>query len=132
MHRCRHASAPSADCAPCSSGGSKAVDKWVDIGEKMGRKRTRAVRTNREGASPAGRRRAMAPEEVPMQWFIVEAANKPGEFARHADEIAQRGINLSNVVCLGIGDRGGAAFHATDEARSEERRVGKECRARWS
>ena len=51
-----------------------------------------------------------------MQWFIVEAANKPGEFARHAEEIAQRGINLANVVCLGIGDRGGAAFHAKDEA----------------
>ena len=51
-----------------------------------------------------------------MQWFIVEAANKPGEFARHASAIAQRGINLTNAVCLGIGDRGGAAFHATDEA----------------
>lgn len=51
-----------------------------------------------------------------MQWFIVEAANKPGEFARHAEEIAQRGINLASVVCLGIGDRGGAAFHAKDEA----------------
>lgn len=51
-----------------------------------------------------------------MQWFIVEAANKPGEFARHAEEIAQRGINLANVVCLGIGDRGGAAFYAKDEA----------------
>ena len=51
-----------------------------------------------------------------MQWFIVEAANKPGEFARHADAIAKRGINLANVVCLGFGDRGGAAFHATDEA----------------
>ena len=58
----------------------------------------------------------MAPEEVPMQWFIVEAANKPGEFARHASAIAQRGINLSNVICLGIGDRGGAAFYGTDEA----------------
>jgi hypothetical protein len=58
----------------------------------------------------------MAPEEVPMQWFIVEAANKPGEFARHAGAIAQRGVNLSNVICLGIGDRGGAAFYATDEA----------------
>jgi hypothetical protein len=58
----------------------------------------------------------MAPEEVPMQWFIVEAANKPGEFARHADAIAKRGINLAGVVCLGIGDRGGAAFYATDEA----------------
>jgi hypothetical protein len=51
-----------------------------------------------------------------MQWFIVEAANKPGEFARHADAIGKRGINLSNVICLGIGDRGGAAFYATDEA----------------
>jgi hypothetical protein len=51
-----------------------------------------------------------------MQWFIVEAANKPGEFARHAEEIAQRQINLANVVCLGIGDRGGAAFYAKDEA----------------
>jgi hypothetical protein len=51
-----------------------------------------------------------------MQWFIVEATNRPGEFARHAGEIAKRGINLANVVCLGIGDRGGAAFYATDEA----------------
>ena len=51
-----------------------------------------------------------------MQWFVVEAANKPGEFARHASAIAQRGINLQNAVCLGIGDRGGAAFYATDEA----------------
>lgn len=51
-----------------------------------------------------------------MQWFIVEATNKPGEFARHAEEIAKRGINLANVVCLGIGDRGGAAFYAKDEA----------------
>jgi hypothetical protein len=57
----------------------------------------------------------MAPEEVPMQWFIVEAANKPGEFARHADAIAKRGINLANVISLGIGDRGGGAFYATDE-----------------
>ena len=50
-----------------------------------------------------------------MQWFIVEAANKPGEFARHADAIAKRGINLASVVCLGLNDRGGAAFYATDE-----------------
>jgi len=51
-----------------------------------------------------------------MQWFIAEASNRPGELARHAGEIAKRGINLANVVCLGIGDRGGAAFYATDEA----------------
>lgn len=51
-----------------------------------------------------------------MQWFIVEAANRPGEFARHAGEIAKRGVNLASVVCLGLGDRGGAAFYAKDEA----------------
>jgi hypothetical protein len=51
-----------------------------------------------------------------MQWFIAESANRPGEFARHAEAIATRGINLSNVICLGIGDRGGAAFAAKDES----------------
>lgn len=51
-----------------------------------------------------------------MQWFIVEAANRPGEFARHAGEIAKRGINLTSVVGLGLGDRGGVAFYAKDEA----------------
>lgn len=51
-----------------------------------------------------------------MQWFIVEASNKPGEFARHAEAIASRGVNLAGLVCLGIGDRGGAAFFSRDEA----------------
>ena len=50
-----------------------------------------------------------------MQAFITEAANRPGEFARHAEAIAKRGVNLSGVVCLGLGDRGGAAFMAADE-----------------
>ena len=57
----------------------------------------------------------MAPEEVRMHWFIVEAENKPGEFARHTEAVAKSGINLSSVICLAIGDRGGAAFYATDE-----------------
>lgn len=51
-----------------------------------------------------------------MQWFIVEASNRPGELARHAEAIAKRGINLSGLVTLGIGDRGGAAFYSADEA----------------
>jgi hypothetical protein len=51
-----------------------------------------------------------------MQWFIIEGANKPGELARHTSAIAQRGINLSNAVCLGMGDRGAVAVHSTDEA----------------
>jgi hypothetical protein len=51
-----------------------------------------------------------------MQAFITEAANRPGEFARHAGAIAERGINLSFVCCIGLGDRGGAAFLSSDEA----------------
>lgn len=51
-----------------------------------------------------------------MQAFITEGANRPGEFARHAEAIAKRGINLSGVVGLGVGDRGGAAFLSADEA----------------
>ena len=51
-----------------------------------------------------------------MQWFIAEGSNTPGELARHAEAIAKRGINLSNVICLGVGDRGTAAFYAKDEA----------------
>jgi hypothetical protein len=51
-----------------------------------------------------------------MQWFIVEAANRPGELARNLEAISQRRINLANIICLGLGDRGGAALYATDEA----------------
>jgi len=51
-----------------------------------------------------------------MQWFIVETANKPGEFARHASAIAQRGINLSNAVAVASGGSGGVALYAEDEA----------------
>ncbi|MDP9244732.1 MAG: hypothetical protein M3O77_06585 [Chloroflexota bacterium] len=103
-----------------------AVDNRVDTGGRMeaedGKHGHMAAMAdtdpswNRMGATPAGQDARMAPEEMPMQWFIVEAANKPGEFARHAQEIAKRGINLINAISLGIGDRGGAAFSATDEA----------------
>lgn len=49
-----------------------------------------------------------------MQAFIVEAANRPGEFARVADTIATRGINVE-AFCLGYGNKGAAAFLASDE-----------------
>ena len=51
-----------------------------------------------------------------MQAFITEAANRPGELARQADAIAKRGINLSHLICIGYGDRGGAAFLSKDDA----------------
>ncbi len=50
-----------------------------------------------------------------MQAFVVELMNRPGEFARQAEAVAKRGINVYPFG-LGIGDRGGAAFIAQDEA----------------
>jgi len=50
-----------------------------------------------------------------MQAFIIDSANRPGEFARQAQAIATRDINVA-AICLGIGSRGGAAFLARDEA----------------
>jgi hypothetical protein len=50
-----------------------------------------------------------------MQAFIIETANRPGEFARQASAIAQRDINVA-AICLGLGPRGGSAFLARDES----------------
>lgn len=69
-----------------------------------------------KNAHGPGQEDSWAALEVQMQAFITEAANQPGEFARHAEAIAKRGVNLSGVVCLGLGDRGGAAFMAADES----------------
>jgi hypothetical protein len=50
-----------------------------------------------------------------MQAFIIETANRPGEFAQQASAIAQRDINVA-AICLGHGSRGGSAFLARDES----------------
>ena len=50
-----------------------------------------------------------------MQAFIIESANRPGEFARQTQAIATRDINVA-AICLGIGSQGGAAFLARDES----------------
>ncbi len=49
-----------------------------------------------------------------MQSFIVEATNRPGELARVANAIAQRGINIE-AFSLGYGTHGALAFLAHDE-----------------
>lgn len=65
-----------------------------------------------------------------MQWFIIEAANRPGELARHTEAVAKHGINLSGLISLGIAERGGLAFYATDEAglRTALNQAGVACR----
>jgi hypothetical protein len=50
-----------------------------------------------------------------MQAFILETPNRPGEFARQTQAIAERDINVA-AICLGLGQRGGSAFLARDEA----------------
>jgi hypothetical protein len=50
-----------------------------------------------------------------MQAFIVEATNRPGEFARQTAAIAARGINLYGY-CITLGTRGASAFLGHDEA----------------
>ena len=49
-----------------------------------------------------------------MQSFIVEATNRPGELARVANAIAERGINIE-AFSLGYGTHGALAFLGHDE-----------------
>jgi hypothetical protein len=49
-----------------------------------------------------------------MQTFIVEATNRPGELARVADVMAQRGVNIE-AFSLGYGSHGALAFLGHDE-----------------
>jgi len=49
-----------------------------------------------------------------MQTFIVEATNRPGELARVAEVIAQRGINIE-AFSIGHGTQGALAFMGHDE-----------------
>ena len=49
-----------------------------------------------------------------MQSFIVEATNRPGELARVANAIAEKGINIE-AFSLGYGTHGALAFLGHDE-----------------
>ena len=50
-----------------------------------------------------------------MQAFIIETANRPGEFARQTAAIATRDINVA-AIALGLGSRGASAFLTADES----------------
>ena len=74
----------------------------------------------------------------------IRAEIRKGSTAETCIEMGRRvreaGIQLSVTVLLGIGGRGRSLEHARAtgkvlsamDPRSEERRVGKECRSRWS
>jgi hypothetical protein len=48
--------------------------------------------------------------------FIVEAQNQPGELARVAGALGDRGVNITTGAAIGLGSGGGFAFLTNDEA----------------
>jgi len=48
--------------------------------------------------------------------FIVSAPNKPGELARVAEAIAQKGINITSLASLGWKEQGAIALTTNDES----------------
>ena len=51
-----------------------------------------------------------------MNAFLVELKNKPGEFARVAEAIAEKGINITGFSGATCGDTGSVALLTNDEA----------------
>ena len=51
-----------------------------------------------------------------MQVFLVELENKPGAFARIAEAIAAKGVNITGVSGTTCGDSGRAAIMTSDDA----------------
>jgi hypothetical protein len=48
--------------------------------------------------------------------FIISAPNKPGELARIAESIAQKGINITSLTSLGWKEQGAIALTTNDES----------------
>jgi hypothetical protein len=48
--------------------------------------------------------------------FIISAPNKPGELAKIAEAIAQKGINITSLTSLGWKEQGAIALTTNDES----------------
>jgi hypothetical protein len=55
-----------------------------------------------------------------MNAFIVDLKNKPGEFAKVADALANKGINISGFAGVTAGDTGAVVLVAEDESGTRE------------
>ena len=51
-----------------------------------------------------------------MNAFIVEAQNQPGELARVAGALGDRGVNITTGAAIGLGGGGGFGFMTNDES----------------
>jgi hypothetical protein len=54
-------------------------------------------------------------EEYTMRSFVVTCDNRPGEFAKMAEAIAARNINIKTVGGVGYSDRGAVGILTEDE-----------------
>ena len=55
-----------------------------------------------------------------MNAFIVELENRPGELARLAEAVGQRGINITAIGAVASGSGGGIGLLTNDEAGTRE------------
>ncbi len=55
-----------------------------------------------------------------MNAFIVELENRPGELARLAEAVGQRGINITAIGAVAAGGAGGIGVLTNDEAGTRE------------
>lgn len=63
-----------------------------------------------------------------MNAFIVDLENKPGEFARVAEAIAEKGINITGFSGATCGDSGSVALLTNDEAGTKRALTDSQCR----
>lgn len=55
-----------------------------------------------------------------MNAFLIDLSNKPGELARVAEAIAEKGIDITAFTGATCGDTGTVAFMTNDEAGTEK------------
>ncbi len=51
-----------------------------------------------------------------MNAFIINGQDRPGELARVAEAVAERGINITSISCIAWNDVGAIALTTNDEA----------------
>jgi hypothetical protein len=62
-----------------------------------------------------------------MNAFIIEVQNRPGELARIAETVAEKGINITGVTGATVGSQGAVTIITNDEAGTRSALQGIDC-----
>ena len=62
-----------------------------------------------------------------MNAFIIELQNRPGELARIAEAIAEKGINITGVTGATVGSQGAVTIITNDESGTRSALQGVDC-----